>query len=134
MIIRLTTELKGWTPGHYDNLVCCNNKIYEKNIWVTNSATRRRDYFSIFGHLQQSKFAEEHWNLHKVDSKFCQILNKAFKYCQRLIFFACGKISPNLVILVTKLNHLISSCLNTLAVWPDGTIFECSLPYIFMQK
>ena len=39
--------------------------------------------FSIFGHLQQWKFAQNHRNWPKVGLQLCQIRNKPLKYGQR---------------------------------------------------
>ena len=43
------------------------------------SVTRRLVHFSIFGHLQQCKFAQEHYKFAKVSSKFGLNTKKAFK-------------------------------------------------------
>ena len=43
------------------------------------SVTRRLVHFSIFGHLQQWKFAQEHYKFAKVSSKFGLNTKKAFK-------------------------------------------------------
>ena len=54
--------------------------IYEP--WA--SVTRWQDYFSIFVHLQQWKWAQWHSKFTKAVSKFSQMLKRPSKYCQRL--------------------------------------------------
>ena len=54
----------------------------EKSKWgIPNSVTRWCYYFSLFGHLQQIKFAQYHKTLAKVGLKCCQILNKPSIFC-----------------------------------------------------
>ena len=60
-----------------------------------SSVTRWLDYFSIFGHFQQWKLAQNCHKFAKVGSAFCQIRNELSKICQS------GEILPNLV----KLGH-----------------------------
>ena len=80
-------------------------------LFLTNavSVTRWLDYFSIFGHLQQWKFALKHQIFAKADSKFCQTLNNAFKIFIIInIFCVSGAILPNLVtLIVVQLNQLL---------------------------
>ena len=50
----------------------------------TDSVTRRLDYRSIFGHLQQNKVAQKYYtNFAKVGSKFGQILGKLSETMQK---------------------------------------------------
>ena len=68
------------------------------------SVTRWLEYFSIFGHLKECKFSQKHKIFAKVGSKFCQIVNTAFKsYPNTLKLCQSGKISPSLVTLL--MNH-----------------------------
>ena len=46
------------------------------------SVTRWLDYFLIFDHLYQCKFAQQHKIFANLRSKVCQIVNKAYKRCQ----------------------------------------------------
>ena len=65
------------------------------------SVTKCLEYFSIFGHFHQWKFARLHTNLSKKGRKCCQLLNLLSKNYQRLLrFYQSGKILPNLVTLI----------------------------------
>ena len=72
------------------------------------SVTRLLDYFSIFGHLHQWKFAQKYRKFADVGLKFCQILNKRIKNCRRLwIFCQSGQISSILVTLCVRLHFAV---------------------------
>ena len=69
---------------------------------LADSVTRWLD-FLIFGHLQQEKVAQNHNNVAKIGSKFCQTLNNPSTIWQRFIKFCQrGEISPNLVTLLPR--------------------------------
>ena len=48
-----------------------------------HSVTRWLDYFFIFGHFQQRKFAKKHKHFANLSTKFCQIPNYARKEFQK---------------------------------------------------
>ena len=76
--------------------------------YITTSETRRLDYFSIFGHLQQLKLAQWFYKFSKVSSAFRQIRNRLSKICQIFVNFCqSGKISQNLVTLLA-MSHFLS--------------------------
>ena len=63
----------------------------------SSSVTWWLDYFSIFAHLWQFKYAQCHKMFAKVGSKFYQVVNKAFKSCPNTFKFCqSGEISPSL--------------------------------------
>ena len=66
----------------------------------TNSVTRWSAYFSVFGHLQQSKLAQKGHKFANVGSAIYKVKYKPSKICQRFVNFCqSGEISPNLVTL-----------------------------------
>ena len=76
-----------------DRPASCDNKI---RLFHKQCEQMARSFFNIWP-LKQCKFAQQHKQFAKIDSKFCQKVNKAFKNCPNAF-----KISPNLVTLFTK--------------------------------
>ena len=82
-----------------------DTKIANSNPSATHtrtSVTRLLVYVFNLGHLQQWNFAQYHTLFCQSRCKMLPKLNKPSKYCQSLFnFYQSGKISPNLVTLVT---------------------------------
>ena len=76
--------------------------ISQSRLCLTVVATRLLVYVFNLGHLQQWNFAQYHTLFCQSRCKMLPKLNKPSKYCQSLFnFYQSGKISPNLVTLVT---------------------------------
>ena len=85
----------------------------------TDSVSRWLNYFEACGHLQQWKLAQQHNIFVKVRLRLCQLVNKSWKICPRLLKFCqSGKISSNLVFVVA--DHISKR-------WSDHRWLICSI-------
>ena len=104
-----------WLLGRYG---CSYPSSKELHAWSVNpSVTSWREYFSLFGHLQQFKFAQNSQQFSQVGSKFCQNTKYTLKRLPNKILKVCpsGEISLNLVILFNSQSNFqrASSCTAT---------------------
>ena len=63
----------------------CSKDYLNLAHFVSASVTRRKYYYSMYGHLQQWQFGQKHKNA-KVGRKVCQIQNKLSKNLPKDIF------------------------------------------------